>query len=210
MRKSILAAACIFAVSSSHAMAQSPSADDIIAGLKPNASQLKGPTRGIRPVTVVGTPGAQDQSDQGGTPGAATPPRLGSRHAPLAAAAAPADPAEAPSVKLVIDFRTGSAELSPNATQTLDALGKALNSGALASFRFRVEGHTDTVGAPDVNKTLSEKRAEAVAEFLEHNFNISPNRLQPVGLGASNLLVPTPDQTPEPRNRRVRIVNLGA
>jgi outer membrane protein OmpA-like peptidoglycan-associated protein len=190
-------------------MAQTPSADDIIAGLKPNASQLKGPTRGIRPVTVVGSPGAQESGGQESGAGGERPgtPTMGSRRG-AARAAAPADSHE-PSVKLVVDFRSGSAELSPSATETLDALGKALNSGALASYRFRVEGHTDTVGAPDVNKTLSEKRAEAVAEFLEHKFNISPSRLEPVGMGASNLLVPEPDQTPEPRNRRVRIVNLG-
>jgi outer membrane protein OmpA-like peptidoglycan-associated protein len=32
--------------------------------------------------------------------------------------------------------------------------------------------------------------------------------MEPVGLGTAQLIVPTPDQTPEPRNRRVRIVNL--
>jgi outer membrane protein OmpA-like peptidoglycan-associated protein len=201
VRISFLAALSLVAASSTHTMAQSPSADDIIGALKPNASQLKGPTRGIRPVNVVGSPGAQDEGTDSGTP-AATAARPG-RPATRPAAT------EEPSVKLVVDFRTGSAELSPSATETLDQLGKALNSSALANFRFRVEGHTDTVGTPDRNKTLSEKRAEAVAEFLEHNFNISPNRLEPVGLGSSNLLVPTPDQTPEPRNRRVRIVNLG-
>jgi len=182
----LVASVCIAAVP---ALAQAPSADDIINGLKPSAKQLTGPTRGIRPVTVVGPDG-----------------KTVTTRAP---AAAQSGPAEEPSVKLVVDFQTGSAVLSPGATKTLDSLGRALTSKQLASFRFRVEGHTDTVGAPDTNKSLSERRAEAVAEYLEHHFNISPSRLEPVGYGSDKLLVPTPDQTPEPRNRRVRIVNIG-
>ncbi len=187
MRLSFLAAS--FCIAALPALAQSPSADDIINGLKPTSKQLTGPTRGIRPVTVVGPDGKTVVTK--------------------APAAAQSGPAEEPSVKLVVDFETGSAVLSPSATRTLDSLGRALTSKALASFRFRVEGHTDTVGAPDANKTLSERRAEAVAEFLEHHFAISPSRLDPVGYGSDKLLVPTPDQTPEPRNRRVRIVNIG-
>jgi outer membrane protein OmpA-like peptidoglycan-associated protein len=188
MRLSVLVAS--FCIAALPALAQSPSADDIINGLKPSAKQLTGPTRGIRPVTVVGPDGKTVTTK--------------------VPAASPSAPAEEPSVKLVVDFETGSAVLSPTATKTLDSLGHALTSKTLASFRFRVEGHTDTVGAPDANKTLSERRAEAVAEFLEHHFDISPSRLQPVGYGSEKLLVPTPDQTPEPRNRRVRIVNIGA
>jgi len=170
-------------------MAQTPSADDIINGLKPTAKTLQGPTRGIRPVAVAPSKAGQPEP-----------------------AAEPADTgdAEAPSVKLVVDFATGSAQLTPRATQTLDQLGKALTSPSLSAYRFRVEGHTDTVGSPETNKDLSERRAQAVADYLEQKFNIAANRLEPVGLGSSELLVPTPDQTPEPRNRRVRIVNLGS
>src|ERR1700722_19796004 len=47
--------------------------------------------------------------------------------------------AKAPS-GLYIQFATGSAELTPQAMATLDLLGKALESSALADSRFRIEG----------------------------------------------------------------------
>ena len=192
----VLAAAAALGLPVQFAAAQTPSADDIIAGLRPNAQQLTGPTRGIR--RLPSSPATPHQSATRAEP------------EPDASPAADNSSTEAPSVKLVVDFQTGSAELTPSASRTLDQLGRALSSAALSAFHFRVEGHTDTVGSPDANKDLSERRAQAVASYLETKFGIAEARLQPVGMGSSQLLVQTPDQTPEPRNRRVRIVNLGA
>jgi len=117
--------------------------------------------------------------------------------------------APAPSASLDVQFATGSAELTPQAMLTLDELGKALSSQALASYHFRIEGHTDTVGSKAYNQALSERRAGAVAAYIEQKFGIESNRVTPVGLGSEHPLVPTPDQTPEARNRRVQVVNVG-
>ncbi|MBW4092471.1 MAG: OmpA family protein [Proteobacteria bacterium] len=117
--------------------------------------------------------------------------------------------AVAPSVNLNIDFATGSAQLTPEAVATLDSLGRALTDPTLAHDRFRIEGHTDTVGSAATNQALSEQRAQRVAEYLEDKFSIPSARLKPVGMGEQDLLVPTPPQTPEARNRRVRVVNEG-
>ncbi len=191
------------------AQAQSnPTADQIINQLRPTAKSLAGPTRGIRPLSGSAAesqaPAAQSYT--------ATAPRIHIRSTATATAAA--TPAavqnEAPSVSLTVEFASGSAELTPAALTTLDELGKALSSDALSSYRFRIEGHTDTVGAPDYNKTLSERRADAVAAYIEHKFGVSENRLTPVGLGSSRLAVPTGAQVPEARNRRVQVINLGA
>jgi OmpA-OmpF porin, OOP family len=70
--------------------------------------------------------------------------------------------------------------------------------------QFLVWGFTDTVGTPEYNQGLSERRAEAVAEYLESQ-GVSRDRMVLRGFGETNLAVPTPDQTPEPRNRRVEI-----
>ncbi len=107
-------------------------------------------------------------------------------------------------------FATGSAELTPQAIQTLNDLGRALTAPSLANYKFRVEGHTDTVGNPELNKALSERRAASVVAYLTSTFPVDRVRLQPVGMGQEGLLVPTPDQTPEPRNRRVLVVNTGS
>ncbi len=114
-----------------------------------------------------------------------------------------------PAVNLNVDFATGSAALTPTAKAMLDSLGRALTDPTLAHDRFRIEGHTDRVGSTALNQALSEQRARRVAEYLEDKFAIPPARLQPVGMGEQDLLVPTTPQTPEARNRRVRVVNEG-
>ncbi len=193
------------------AWAQSnPSADQIINSLRPSAKSLDGSTRGIRPVTPQEVTPAASSSEGAATgarprasaaihPAAAAQPR----HAPVAAAVAP-------SVNLFVQFANGSAELTPEATRALDELGKALSSNDLAPYHFRIEGHTDTIGTKGYNKSLSERRAAAVAEYLASHFGVSQARLVTVGVGSDRLLVPTPDQTAEPRNRRVQVVNIGA
>jgi OmpA-OmpF porin, OOP family len=129
---------------------------------------------------------------------------------PATSAHAPNAEAAAPSVSLTVNFASGSAELTPSAVRTLDTLGHALTTSDLSGYRFRIEGHTDTVGTPDGNRALSQKRAETVAAYLETKFGVQADKLTAAGVGQDGLLVATPDQTPEPRNRRVKIINLGA
>jgi OOP family OmpA-OmpF porin len=129
---------------------------------------------------------------------------------PVSAAAPPAQVARPPSVNFQVNFPTGSAELTPIAAKTLDSLGEALNDARLGGNKFRIEGHTDTVGAPDANKALSDRRAKAVAEYLIAKHKVEPARLSPVGMGQEDLAIATPAGTPELRNRRVTVVNLGS
>lgn len=186
------------------AAAQSnPSSDQIIQSLKPSGNLLGGGTRGIRmvnPNATAETPQATGKA----SPGA------GASHPARTAAAASTSPATAPSVSLSVLFATGSADLTPQARQTLDQLGTALSSSDLAQYRFRIEGHTDTVGRADYNKELSQKRAEAVAAYLEEKFGMKTDRLEPIGMGEDGLAVPTPPNTANEKNRRVKVVNLGA
>ena len=123
---------------------------------------------------------------------------------------APVRVAAAPSVNLTVQFANGSAALTPAAVKTLSELGRALSSSTLTSYRFRIEGHTDTVGDAEANRALSERRAQSVVAFLTSHFGIEGARLEPVGLGEEGLLVQTPPNTAEARNRRVQVVNLGA
>jgi outer membrane protein OmpA-like peptidoglycan-associated protein len=94
--------------------------------------------------------------------------------------------------------------------QVLDNLGRALSNQALVDYRFRIEGHTDTVGSRQYNNTLSDRRAAAVVDYLANNFHVDRSRVEAIGMGKDGLLVPTADQTAEPRNRRVQVVNLGS
>ena len=55
---------------------------------------------------------------------------------------------------------------------------------------------------------MSRQRADI--SRLEKKFGLQAARLEVVGVGTKNLIVATPPQTPEPRNRGVKVVNLGA
>ena len=48
-----------------------------------------------------------------------------------------------------------------------------------------------------------------VADYIVSHYGVDRTRLTPVGLGDSQMLVVTPPGVPEPRNRRVQIVNIG-
>lgn len=184
------------------AFAQNPSSESIIQSLKPSGGMT---TRGIHPIGPEA--GAPPGPMSGG--GTATvhpmPPHHGRAAPPPAEAAT-----EQPSVNLTVQFRTGSAVLTPAAEHTLDELGRALSSPKLAGYRFRIEGHTDTVGNPEKNKLLSQERADKVIDYLVSKFGVDKSRLEAIGMGEEGLLVQTPRQTPEPRNRRVTVVNVGA
>jgi OmpA-OmpF porin, OOP family len=172
-----------------------PSADQIINSLRPTGNLVQGGTRGIR----VGAP-----------PAAAPAVTTVASSRPVATQQATQPATQGPSVNLTINFENGSATLTPDAIRTLDQLGQALASKDLAAYRFRIEGHTDTVGSRDYNRSLSEKRAMAVVAYVAKKYGVDPTRLQAIGMGEDGLLVPTPDQTAEPKNRRVQVINLGA
>jgi len=210
-----LAAATLAAFAGDAVAQRNPTtADQIIEGLRPRAGG--GTSRGLRSVPSQTTEGlravpsdsgasATNGSPAGGMP-ASTSPAKPAAAAPAVAAVQPQG--AAPSVNLTVQFATGSAELTPNARHMLDELGRALSSSTLASYRFLIEGHTDTVGSSDMNLDLSARRAAAVRQYLIANFAIDPSRLEAVGRGENDLLIRTPDGTPEQRNRRVQVVNL--
>lgn len=120
---------------------------------------------------------------------------------PGASQSRPAGPGKA---SLMITFNTGSAELTTETMQVLDTVAKALQSDRLAGFAFRIEGHADPRGGADLNQKLSEERAQAVVGYLASKHGILPERLTPVGKGASELL--NPQRADAPENRRVTIV----
>jgi len=152
------------------------------------------------------TPSAQEIQREL-TRGIGVPPPQGQQ--PVTQQPGTALPPAAPSIDLTVTFASGSATITPAGERVLAELGQALASPELARYRFRLEGHTDTVGDARMNQGLSERRAAAVATWLVRRYRIQPDRLEAVGMGESALLVPTPDNTAELRNRRVRVVNLG-
>jgi len=100
-------------------------------------------------------------------------------------------------------FLLDSDEFTPESKVVVDAvLGDIARRPAP---EIVVIGHTDTVGADDYNDRLSLLRAESIRTRLIER-GVAAEQIQSSGRGKRELLVPTADQVPEPRNRRVEIV----
>lgn len=112
-------------------------------------------------------------------------------------------PAPSPSASLLITFETNSAQLTPQARQSLDVVGQALKTDKLSSFSFTIEGHADPRGTEALNLKLSQLRAESVVSYLVDTKGIERARLKPVGKGQAELLNTANPIAPE--NRRVTI-----
>ena len=110
-----------------------------------------------------------------------------------------------PSIDLAIQFEFGSSRITRASQKILDTLAVALTAPELADMRFRIEGHTDSKGAPAYNQKLSQARADEVKRTLVKH-RIAADRLVPEGKAATEPL--NRNDTTAPENRRVRIVHL--
>ncbi|MDR1679794.1 MAG: OmpA family protein [Prevotellaceae bacterium] len=99
-------------------------------------------------------------------------------------------------------FATGSTTLSKPAVAALDSLANSLKANA--SWSVQLVGHTDNVGGAAFNKTLSEKRAAAVKNYLVKK-GIDAKRIHTkgVGFGKPHVCNDTPEG--KAKNRRVDV-----
>jgi outer membrane protein OmpA-like peptidoglycan-associated protein len=102
----------------------------------------------------------------------------------------------------VLYFMTGRDELTAESKADLQKVLDELKLRPLPDVV--VIGHTDSVGAAELNDRLSLQRAERVKGLLA-GIGIPAERIYVAGRGERELLVPTADNVDEPKNRRVEI-----
>jgi outer membrane protein OmpA-like peptidoglycan-associated protein len=107
-----------------------------------------------------------------------------------------------PPARFILYFEHDSADLTVESRALLPKVLRTIR--ARAPVDISVVGHTDTVGEKEYNYALSLKRARAVASILLGQ-GVDPSTLDITSHGKDNPLIPTGDQVPEPRNRRVEI-----
>jgi outer membrane protein OmpA-like peptidoglycan-associated protein len=110
-----------------------------------------------------------------------------------------------PSIDLEVNFDYNSDNIGSKAVPQVTALGEALASPDLKGGTFILAGHTDAKGSDTYNQGLSERRAEAVKQFLAEKYGIDANNLVTVGYGKTQLKNPAEPFTGE--NRRVQVIN---
>jgi outer membrane protein OmpA-like peptidoglycan-associated protein len=102
----------------------------------------------------------------------------------------------------VLYFRFESDELTDESRALLPEILNTVRQRAVPEVV--VVGHTDTMGTAKANVDLGMKRASMVRDLLV-NVGVNPSLIEITSHGEADLLVQTPDETPEPRNRRVEI-----
>jgi len=108
-----------------------------------------------------------------------------------------------PPVHYLLYFKLGSAELLPDSQHLLPAIAKVIKERHPA--QLSIVGHTDTVESVSYNYQLGLQRARAVLGLLASH-DAAPARIEISSRGKTELLVKTPDQTLEPRNRRAEVI----
>ena len=108
---------------------------------------------------------------------------------------------------VVVNFRLNSAVLSPEAKRQLDGLAeKALTS---KGFVIEVAGHADATGSAARNFQLSQRRAEAVVQYLAVTHKIPLRRfITPMGYGKTEAVADNATASGRAQNRRVEVKML--
>ena len=99
-------------------------------------------------------------------------------------------------------FDAGNAQITKASEALLPQVLQEVRSRPVADLA--IIGHTDTVGSAEQNATLSLRRAEQVAQLLSEA-RAAAVAVEVTSHGEQNLLIATPDETAEPRNRRVEV-----
>jgi outer membrane protein OmpA-like peptidoglycan-associated protein len=104
---------------------------------------------------------------------------------------------------LAINLFTPATEISDSGKKVLDQVGSFLkkNSGR----KVVVRGHTDSTGSESTNRSVSEKRANKVREYLVAYQNVNPSQVTSEGLGPSQPVANDATEAGRALNRRVEI-----
>jgi len=117
------------------------------------------------------------------------------------------DSAIVPKAGALINFDFDSAQIRPESYPLLNEFGKALKFG-LPEGVFIVAGHTDNTGSLDYNQGLSERRANAVANYLSAHHGIVSSRLIMQGYGEKKPIASNDKERGRALNRRVEFIRV--
>jgi OOP family OmpA-OmpF porin len=107
-------------------------------------------------------------------------------------------------LELYVNFKSGSATIMDESKPLLNDVGDVL--AKWSDVQVEISGHTDAQGSDESNMKLSQKRAEAVRDYLLQTFSgISASRLVAKGYGESMPIAPNDTKEGMAKNRRVEV-----
>ncbi|RRA50287.1 OmpA family protein [Acidipila sp. EB88] len=102
-----------------------------------------------------------------------------------------------------LNFAFNKAELNRSAKAQLDELGQRL--GSQRSYILQLTGGTDSVGSATYNYELSDKRADAVVQYLASRYGVPAHRFYLIGLGKDKAVASNNTAAGRALNRRVEV-----
>lgn len=105
-----------------------------------------------------------------------------------------------------IHFAFDKADIVKGSSAVLAEVAKVLRDDP--ALRLRIEGHTDNVGDAAYNRDLSQRRADAVKNYLVSKFAIAPDRLTTQGFGPDRPVASNTTSQGRYKNRRVELVRI--
>jgi outer membrane protein OmpA-like peptidoglycan-associated protein len=100
-------------------------------------------------------------------------------------------------------FAFDKAELTRKDKETLDDFAARLQDQK--HYIVQVEGYTDSTGPADYNYQLSQRRADAVIQYLAQKYNVPAHKIFLIGLGKDNPAAQNTSSAGRARNRRVDV-----
>jgi OmpA-OmpF porin, OOP family len=102
-----------------------------------------------------------------------------------------------------VTFGFDKSVLTKKDKEQLDSLGGALNS--TKGYILEVTGGTDSTGSAEYNYGLSQRRAEAVVQYLASKYNVPPHKFYLIGIGKDKEVAPNSTAAGRAKNRRVDV-----
>jgi outer membrane protein OmpA-like peptidoglycan-associated protein len=103
------------------------------------------------------------------------------------------------------NFKFGKTELPDEAKARLDQVVNQLKGDTSKNIFIEIEGHTDNVGSPALNKTLGLERAETVKRYLYEQHQIPLHKMNVISYGEEKPASPNNTREGRAQNRRVVI-----
>jgi outer membrane protein OmpA-like peptidoglycan-associated protein len=115
-----------------------------------------------------------------------------------------------PMADVSVTFGFDKAVLTSSDREQLDSF--AAQIGSAKSFILEVTGGTDSTGSAQYNYELSQRRADAVVQYLAAKYGIAPHRFYLIGIGKDQEVAPNTTAAGRKQNRRVEVqllTNMG-
>ena len=105
-------------------------------------------------------------------------------------------------------FEFNKSDIKPESYSVLDGAAETIKTVFAGNPKTKIEiqGHTDSKGSDAYNLDLSNRRANAVKDYLVINHNINPDRLMARGYGESKPVASNDNEIGRAKNRRVEFV----